>query len=155
MMKYYLSTYLCSLYIGILSTVLNIIGYMVYSLITKGNLSIIKDSFNFEDVANKIKIIILFSLNFVRASILQTLSNLVIYYFTPTLLMVTDSISPMLFRMILVLPDETSKFNIIFNLLGYIITLFSSLIYNVIIIFNFCDLNKNTKKYLEKNKKMN
>ena len=155
MIKYYLSTYLCSLYIGILSTVLNIIGYMVYSLITKGNLSIIKDSFNFEDVANKIKIIILFSLNFVRASILQTLSNLVIYYFTPTLLMVTDSISPMLFRMILVLPDETSKFNIIFNLLGYIITLFSSLIYNVIIIFNFCDLNKNTKKYIEKNKKMN
>ena len=97
MMKYYLSTYLCSLYIGILSTVLNNIGYMVYSLITKGNLSIIKDSFNFEDVANKIKIIILFSLNFVRASILQTLSNLVIYYFTPTLLMVTDSISPCYF----------------------------------------------------------
>ena len=61
----------------------------------------------------------------------------------------------MLFWMILVLPDETSKFNIIFNLLGYIITLFSSLIYNVIIIFNFCDLNKNTKKYIEKNKKMN
>ena len=102
-----------------------------------------------------LQIIILFSLNFVTASNLQTLSNLVIYYFTPTLLMVTDSISPMLFRMILVLPDETSKFNIIFNLLGYIITLFSSLIYNEIIIFNFCDLNKNTKKYLEKNKKMN
>ena len=102
-----------------------------------------------------LQIIILFSLNFVTASILQTLSNLVIYYFTPTLLMVADSISPMLFWMILVLPDETSKFNIIFNLLGYIITLFSSLIYNEIIIFNFCDLNKNTKKYLEKNKKMN
>ena len=140
MMKYYLSTYLCSLYIGILSTVLNIIGYMVYSLITKGNLSIIKDSFNFEDFANKIKLIILFSLNFVTASILQTLSNLVIYYFTPTLLMVTDSISPMLFWMILVLPDETSKFNIIFNLLGYIITLFSSLIYNEIIIFKLISL---------------
>ena len=97
-----------------------------------------------------LQIIILFSLNFVTASNLQTLSNLVIYYFTPTLLMVADSISPMLFWMILVLPDETSKFNIIFNLLGYIITLFSSLIYNEIIIFNFCDLNKNTKKFVNK-----
>ena len=149
MIKYYLSPYLCSLYIGIISTALNIIGFMIYSLIHKGNLGIIKDNFNFEDVSNKTKLIIFFILNFISASILQTLSNLVIYYFTPTLLMVTDSISPMLFWMILVMPYETKTLNIVFYLLGYIITLFASLIYNEIIIFNFWDLNENTNKYID------
>ena len=149
MIKYYLSPYLCSLYIGIISTILNIIGFMIYSLIHKGNLGIIKDNFNFEDVSNKTKLIIFFILNFISASILQTLSNLVIYYFTPTLLMVTDSISPMLFWMILVMPYETKTLNIVFYLLGYIITLFASLIYNEIIIFNFWDLNENTNKYID------
>ena len=36
----------------------------------------------------------------------------------------------------------------VLNPIGYIITLFSALIYNEIIIFNFCGLNKNTKKFV-------
>ena len=32
--------------------------------------------------------------------------------------------------------------------IGYIIVIFSALIYNEIIIFNFCGLNKDTKKFV-------
>ena len=39
---------------------------------------------------------------------------------------------------------------IYFNPIGYVIALFSAFIYNEIIIFNFCDLNKNTKKFVNK-----
>ena len=150
MMKYFVSPYLCTLIIGIFSTLLNIIGFIGYSLIKKGNLSIITDSFQFKDVSNKIKISIYFSILFIIASILQTLSNLVIYYFTPTLLMVTDSIGPMLFWMAYELPKGEKKINIIFKFLGYFISLLSTLIYNEIIILNFCGFNENTKKYIEK-----
>ena len=153
MIKYYLSPYLCTLYIGLISVLLNIIGFMGYSLIIKGNFSIIKDSFDFQNVKNKTKASIYFGITFVMASILQTMSNLVIYYFSPTLLVVTDSISPMLFWMILNLPNENKKINIIFNLLGYLISLFASLIYNEIIILNFFGLNKYTKKYINERQK--
>ena len=135
------------------SSLLNIIGFIGYSLIKKGNLSIITDSFDFKNVSNKIKISIYFSILFIFASILQTLSNLVIYYFTPTLLMVTDSIGPMLFWMVYVLPKGEKKIDIIFKFLGYSISLFSTLIYNEIIILNFCGFNENTKKYIEKRQK--
>ena len=127
--------------------------YIIYSLIKKGNLSIITDSFDFKNVSNKTKISIYFSILFILASILQTLSNLVIYYFTPTLLMVTDSIGPMLFWMVYVLPKGEKKIDIIFKFLGYSISLFSTLIYNEIIILNFCGLNENTKKYIEQRQK--
>ena len=153
MMKYFISPYLCTLIIGVFSTLLNIIGFIGYSLIKKGNLSIITDSFDFKNVSNKTKISIYFSILFILASILQTLSNLVIYYFTPTLLMVTDSIGPMLFWMVYVLPKGEKKIDIIFKFLGYSISLFSTLIYNEIIILNFGGLNENTKKYIEQRQK--
>ena len=150
MMKYFISPYLCTLIIGIFSTLLNFIGFIGYSLISKGNLSIITDSFDFKDVSNKIKISIYFFVLFFLASILQTLSNLVIYYFTPTLLMVTDSIGPMLFWIVYELPKGEKAINIIFKFFGYFISLFSTLIYNEIIILNFCGFNENTKKFIEK-----
>ena len=146
---YFISPFLCILSAGAISVILNTIGFMIYSLIKNGDLSIIKENFEFKNITNKTKLIGYSIITFVSASILQMLSNLVVYYFTPTLLMVTDCISPMLLWLFLTMPNEDSKINIIFNICGYIISLFSSLIYNEIIIFNFCDFNKNTKKYIE------
>ena len=146
---YFISPFLCILFTGLISLILTTSGFIIYSLIKNGDLSIIKENFEFENIENKTKLIIYSSITFILASILQSLSNLVIYYFTPTLLMVTDCISPMLYWFFLVMPDEDKTINIIFNISGYIISLFSSLIYNEIIIFNFCDFNKNTKKYIE------
>ena len=64
--------------------------------------------------------------------------------------MVTDSIGPMLFWIVYELPKGEKKINIIFKFFGYFVSLFSTLIYNEIIILNFCGFNENTKKYIEK-----
>ena len=150
---YYISPYLILLFIGIISILLNTIGFTIYSLIKYNDFSIFIDNFDFKNVEDKLRLNIYFSIDFILGSILQNLSNLVVYYFSPILLMVTDSISPMLLWAILILPQEQNKINIIFNILGYLISLFSSLIYNEIIIFNFCDFNLNTKKCIEERQK--
>ena len=49
-----------------------------------------------------------------------------------------------------ILYPQTREFpKIILAPFGYLIILFSSLIYNEIIIFNFCNLNKDTKVFIE------
>ena len=67
--------------------------------------------------------------------------------------MVTDIIHPIIKWIISLSQNEKDKHNktleIILNSIGYFLVLFSSLIYNEIIILNFYGLNKNTKKYLE------
>ena len=64
--------------------------------------------------------------------------------------MVTDIISPMLLWIVQSIEDMPEISTIAIMSLGYFVVLIGSLIYNEIIIFNFCDLNTNTKKYLEK-----
>ena len=151
--SYYLSPYLCLLYLGIISEVLIIIGYVLYSLISYQNLSVIIDCFDFSGVENGIKIFFYYVGIFIFGTILQVLSILVIFYFSPTLLMVTDIISPMLSWIVLSIMNSESIPNIIFYSLGYCIVLLASLIYNEIIICNFYDFNKYTKKCLEERQK--
>ena len=80
---------------------------------------------------------------------LQILAILVIYYFSPTLFIVTDIISPLLSWIVVCIQNGEKGINIVFNILGYFIVFFSSLIYNEIIICNFYGFNKNTKKCIE------
>jgi hypothetical protein len=150
MIRFYISPYLCLFYIGIFSMVLNTIGFIIFSLLKYKNFSIIIDNFTFENIDNPIQLTIYLLVTFISASFLQIFSNLVIYYFSPILLMVTDSISPMLLWIFLSLPKEEKAINIVFNALGYLISLFSALIYNEIIILNFGGFNKDTKKSIEK-----
>ena len=63
--------------------------------------------------------------------------------------MVTDIISPMLLWIVTTIEDGPIMPDIIVCPIGYFISLLSSLIYNEIIIFNFCGLNENTKKFIE------
>ena len=67
--------------------------------------------------------------------------------------MVSDIISPMLYFIYEIFInkekiEEPKMLNIIFHYIGYFIILICSLIYNEIIICNFCDLNKYTSKYI-------
>ena len=55
----------------------------------------------------------------------------------------------MLLWIVLTIQNVHPKVEIILNPIGYLIVLFSSLIYNELIIFNFCGLSKNTKKFVE------
>ena len=65
--------------------------------------------------------------------------------------MVTDIISPFLAWVVIMIekPEARELPKAILDPIGYIIILFASLIYNEIIIFNFCNLNKNTTKFIE------
>ena len=147
---YYISPYLILLYIGFFSIAILIVGYTIYSLITRKNLSFFLECFDFSKVDNGL-ILFFFLGTFIFGSLLQTFSFLVIYYFSPTLLMVTDFISPMISLIIKYIIDKSENLStIVIKSLGYFIVIIGSLIYNEIIICNFCDFNKNTKKFLNK-----
>ena len=65
--------------------------------------------------------------------------------------MVTAIISPLfLWIAKAIILQYASTMEIIFNPIGYLIALFSTFIYNELIIFNCCGLNKNTKKFVNK-----
>ena len=145
--KYFLSPYLCLLFIGFFSLIILLVGFITFYLITDKNLNNFIGIFEGENLTSVIYLILFFFFGLV----LNVLSFLVIFYFSPTLLIVTDIIYP-IFTWIISLfkkDKENKAFDIILNSIGYFLVLLSSLIYNEIIIFNFFGLNRNTKKYLE------
>ena len=150
---YFISPYLCLLFLGIVSTLLTLIYFFIYSLASYKNLSFIINSFDFSnlDIGNWVYIYIIIIL--ISGSFLQTFSFLVIYYFSPTLFMVTDIMTPFLLWIIQSISKKETVFNKVVNSIGYFIVLIASLIFNEIIICNFCNFNKFTKKYLEKRQK--
>jgi hypothetical protein len=143
--KYYLSPYLCLLIIGFFSLIIFSLGFIIYYSINNFNDFI--ENFKNESLISVVFII----LSIIIFAILNVLSYLVIYYFSPTLLMVTDLIHPIINWIISFFQNEkkSKTLDICLNSIGYFLVFFSSLIYNEIIILNFYGLNKNTKKYLE------
>ena len=85
------------------------------------------------------------------SSIGSPLLYLVIFYFSPTLLLVTIIFNPIIGWIISLFIEETEikTLDIVLKSIGYSLLLFSSLIYNEILICNFFGLNRNTKKYIE------
>ena len=112
------------------------------------DLSYFNEIFDFSKVENKLNLSIYFISLFLFATTFQTLTFLAIFYFSPTLIMVTDIISPMLLWIALTIKEGEKMPEVFLKPIGYLIVLFSALIYNEILIFNFCDLNKNTKKFV-------
>ena len=147
--KYYISPIKIGLLIGIIKLFINFILYIIYSLIEFGDFSFFKDSFDFYPIENKVKIsiyIILFILFYVAFNLFTLIA---LFYFSPTLIIITDLISPfLLWILIVVIIEGLNNYEDLLFQIGLLIILFSSLIYNGIIIFNFCSLNKNTKKFV-------
>ena len=63
--------------------------------------------------------------------------------------MVTHIISPFLNWIFSVINEGQELPDVVLYPIGYLIVVFASLIYNEIIILNFCGLNKETKKFIE------
>ena len=63
--------------------------------------------------------------------------------------MVTHIISPFLNWIFSVINEGQELPDVVLYPIGYLIVVFASLIYNEIIILNFCGLNKDTKKFIE------
>ena len=146
---YYISPFQISLFYGILGIIFAFLGFIIYSLIKYHDLSYFNNCIDFSKVDNKEVIIIYIILFFIFATILQIFTLLVIFYFSPILLIVTDIISPMLSWIVSTIEEGPIMPDIVVCSIGYFISLLSSLIYNEIIIFNFCGLNENTKRFIE------
>ena len=141
--NYYLSVFLNMLFIGIFLLIISIIGLLTYSLIDYNNLSYIKEIF---DIAENNK---LFYFALLFGTIVKVIFCLIIYYFTPNIFVLTNVISSIInwvFNYFITKNKEETTLNLIFQGIGYFIILFSTIIYNEFIIFNFCGLNKNTIK---------
>ena len=95
------------------------------------------------------KYIYYFILAFIFTAISQALLALVLLYFSPLLLMVTHIISPFLNWIFSVINEGQELPDVVLYPIGYLIVVFASLIYNEIIILNFCGLNMETKKFIE------
>ena len=150
---YYISAFKINLLIGIISIIASGFGFVIYSLFTSHDLSYFANSYDNSIQERKFLVTFYFILAFIFASILRVFTVLVIFYFSPILLMVTDIISPMLSWIISVIIKEPSTTDVIVSPIGYLITLVSSLIFNEIIILNFWGLNSNTKIFVEERQK--
>ena len=146
---YYISIFQVCLFFSIMSIGFTIFGFSIYSLIYYKVFTYIKNNFDFSDVKNGTKIIIFFVITFILSIIVDFLLLIIILYFSPILFMVTDIIHPLSMFIIKSIADGVSMPNVVLYPIGYIIVLFGSLIYNEVFILNFCDLNKNTKKFVE------
>ena len=151
--KKYYSPFLLLLLIGTFSTVITVIGYMIYSFVTVNDLRYVTNIFHCRDdmyvcFGNYYdKIICYFLIN----AVLQVLIFLVCYYFSPEVFAISDIISPYLsFISKVIAKKNTDILNIILNSIGYIIIILCSFVYNEIIVCNFCGLNENTWKAIDK-----
>ena len=155
--RYFLSPYLCLLLVGCFSLIITLIGFIIYSLIKNNDLAYIIPKFDSIQNHLGIRYYIYIFLSFLFCSLLQIFSFLVVYYFSPLLLVITDIISPMLSWALENIIEAESYHDLIFKSIGYFIELIAAFIYNEIIICNFCGFNKYTKKCIEErqNKELN
>ena len=145
---YYISIFKICLIFSIMSICFTIIGFCIYSLIDYKDFTYIKNNFDFSEVENGTKIIIYFVATFILSIIVDFLLLIIILYFSPILFMVTDIIHPLSMFIVNSIANGVSMPNVILYPIGYLIVLLGSLIYNEVLILNFCGLNKNTKKFV-------
>ena len=150
---YFVSPYLCCLTTGIFSTIIMILLLMIHSYSIKGDLSYLDNSIHFFDIDNKLKFYFLLIISYIIYSSTQFFTYLTIYYFSPIIFIMTQITFSLIMWILDIIKGSDEISTIIFNSVGYLIILFSILIYHEIIILNFWELNKNTRKYIEERQK--
>ena len=152
--KYFVSPYACCLIIGIYSTIFLLIVLAIHSYAKSGNLSNLANSFKISKIDKKLKFYGLLILSYIIYSITQYLVYMTVYFFSPMIFIITQVIYPLLRYSVNIIEGQDYKiFDLIFNIIGYLILLFGILIYHETIILNFWKLNEDTKKFIEKRQK--
>jgi hypothetical protein len=141
------------LYQGLLCFAYTIILYIVISLARKGDLTYLYNIFYCDE--NNFICISHFYFNIIMYiiinTILQLLFFLVVYHFTPELLVISDIFSPLLsFVAYCIESQEKDSTKIVLKISGYLIIAFGAFIYNELIVCNFCKLNENTWKAIDR-----
>ena len=146
--KYYIPPLKTSLVFGLMSTILTLLGFIIYSLIRYHDLRFF-NAFDFSKVDDKIKIAFFFILIFIFGTALYLLNLLILFYFSPIYLLITEIISPFLLWIVRAIENnKNTPLELVLYPIGYFIASFSSLVCNEIIIFNCWGLSKNTKIFV-------
>ena len=145
---YYLSVFKIGFLVGIITTVLNIFGFIIYSLIKYHDLGYFNECFDFSEVENIIIVIVYLLLVLILFTFSQIFIYLTLFNFSPYILIIAQTVIPFILFILDSTMSEPAMPNIVVCTIGYFIALFSSLVFNEIIILTFCGLNKNTKKFV-------
>ena len=152
--KYFVSPYSCCLIIGIYSSIFLLIILIIDSCVKTGDLSLLSNSIKISNFNNKLKFFGLLILSHTIYSITQYLVYMTVYFFSPMIFIMTQVFYPLLRYTINIIEGQEYKiFDLIFNIIGYLILIFAILIYHETIILNFCKLNEDTKKFIIKRQK--
>ena len=119
--KFYFPPLKISLIIGIISIIINLIGYTIYCLIIN-DFRLFTDCFNFSEISI-LTICIDFILYFLFATLSQLTLFVSLFYFYPTLITVTNIISPLLLWIAKSIFIASSYYEIILFPIGFLITL--------------------------------
>ena len=147
-----MNLFLLLFYQGILTFIYTLIIFSTISLIIKNDFSYIYNIFYCDE--NNFICISHFYFNIIMYIILniflQLLFFLVVYFFSPELLVISDMFSPLLsFIAQCIQFKEKNVIKIVLTISGYLIILFGAIIYNELIVCNFCRLNENTWKAID------
>ena len=148
-----ISVFLLLLYQGLLSFIYTIIIFIILSLCIKGNLAYITNIFHCDE--NNFVCVSHFYFNIIMYLLLNsftyTLVYLVVYIFSPEFFAISDIFSPLFsFIYTIIKIGQTNPIKIFLPILGYLIIALGAFIYTEIIICNFCGLNENTWKEIDK-----
>ena len=148
-----MSVFLLLLFQGFLSFIYTIIIYCIISMSVKGDMTYLSNIFNCNE--SNFVCISHFYFNIIMYvilnTVLQTLIFLVVYHFSPELFAISDIPSPLFsFIALCIEIGETKVIKIILTVLGYLIIFLASLIYNELIVCNFCGFNENTWSAIDK-----
>ena len=142
--NYFVSVYLDMFFIGVTLLIISTILTIANSLMNYSNLSDLVNIFDF--AYDKLLIFLAFA----SGTIVKFIFCVIIQNFSPNIFVLTNVISSIVTWIYNVgykrKPDKTT--NIIFLSIGYFIILISCLIYNEVIILNFCNLNQNTNYFI-------
>ena len=105
--KFYFPPLKISLIIGLISIIINLIGYIIYCLIIN-DFRLFTECFEFSRVENKLKISILFILYFLFTTFSQLTLFVSLFYFYPTLITVSDIICPLLLSIYFIFFEGTT-----------------------------------------------
>ncbi len=133
--KYYISPFLILFLEGIFGLIIDLIlGLIFYHY----NFFSINDIFLILKKENILSLCIYI----LSQGITQMFIIIIVYYFNPTMLGVCDYLS-------ILFEDLLFQYQW-FKIFGYFLIISGCFIYNELIIFHFCNLEKNTKKYIQK-----
>ena len=104
---------------------------------------------------NKKECIITLVFIVILATVYHILFIFTLYYFSPTLFIITDLLSPFLTLFFSLIYDNDFKDkaflkNFVLNLIGYFISLAAAIFYNELIVCNFLGLNENVVDHIKK-----